>query len=74
MLKKVMSIIKNTQARNVKEQVKSTPKADTSHLTQPEIEFLLSTLRECSFKGTQVVELYNTVLKLQQQHKNLEEK
>lgn len=40
-------------------------------LTAKEIEFTLSILRESTFKGTQVVDLYNTVLKLQQQHKNL---
>tara|TARA_R110000796_G_scaffold36965_2_gene93641 strand:+ start:616 stop:801 length:186 start_codon:yes stop_codon:yes gene_type:complete len=40
-------------------------------LTAKEIEFTLSVLRESTFKGTQVVDLYNTVLKLQQQHKNL---
>tara|TARA_R110002124_G_scaffold266_4_gene1109 strand:+ start:9855 stop:10055 length:201 start_codon:yes stop_codon:yes gene_type:complete len=66
MLKKVMAIIKNAQSGNVK--------VDKSQLTQVEIEFILATLRECSFKGTQVVELYNTVLKLQQQHKVIQEK
>jgi hypothetical protein len=66
MLKKVMAIIKNAQSSNVK--------ADKSQLTQVEIEFILATLRECSFKGTRVVELYNTVLKLQQQHKDIQEK
>jgi|TARA_R110000803_G_C11798061_1_gene298985 hypothetical protein len=40
-------------------------------LTAKEIEFTLSILRESTFKGAQVVDLYNTVLKLQQQHKNL---
>lgn len=43
--------------------------AEDSALTQKEIEFVLSTLRDSTFKGNQVVELYNTVLKLQQQHK-----
>ena len=66
MLKKVMAIIKNAQASNVK--------VIDSQLTQVEIEFILATLRENSFKGTQVVVLYNTVLKLQQQHKVIQEK
>ena len=43
-----------------------------SKLTQAEIEFVLVTLRECNFKGNQVVSLYNTVLKLQQQYKENE--
>lgn len=43
-----------------------------SKLTQAEIEFVLATLRECNFKGAQVVALYNTVLKLQQQYKENE--
>tara|TARA_B110000967_G_scaffold208064_1_gene259070 strand:+ start:1014 stop:1214 length:201 start_codon:yes stop_codon:yes gene_type:complete len=66
MLKKVMAIIKNAQASNVK--------VIDSQLTQVEIEFILATLRENSFKGTQVVVLYNTVLKLQQQHKVIQGK
>ena len=74
MLKKVMAIIKNAQSKSTKEEVKSTTSVDKSQLTQVEIEFILATLRECSFKGTQVVELYNTVLKLQQQHKSIQEK
>ena len=44
----------------------------SSTLTQAEIQFVLSTLRECTFKGSQVLELYNTVLKLQQQYKDNE--
>lgn len=55
--------------------IKGNPAVDTNSpaedytLTQKEIEFVLSTLRDSTFKGNQVVELYNTVLKLQQQHK-----
>ena len=74
MLKKVMAIIKNAQADNVRRLDETKTKAKDSQLTQVEIEFILTTLRECSFKGTQVVELYNTVLKLQQQHKVIQEK
>ena len=74
MLKKVMAIVRNQTIKNVKPEVEKKPKVDKSQLNQAEIEFVLTTLRECNFKGSQVVELYNTVLKLQQQHKNLEEK
>lgn len=75
MLKKVMAIIRNQTVKNNKPEVeKKKGLADKSQLNQAEIEFVLSTLRECNFKGSQVVELYNTVLKLQQQHKNIEEK
>ena len=74
MLKKVMAIVRNQTVKNVKPEVEKKPKVDKSQLNQAEIEFILTTLRECNFKGSQVVELYNTVLKLQQQHKNIEEK
>tara|TARA_R110000764_G_scaffold142262_1_gene230282 strand:+ start:258 stop:482 length:225 start_codon:yes stop_codon:yes gene_type:complete len=74
MLKKVMAIIKSAQADNVQKLDKTETKSKDPQLTQVEIEFILTTLRECSFKGTQVVELYNTVLKLQQQHKAIQEK
>ena len=76
MLKKVMALITNGTGRSIKKEVKEQPKpkVDESKLSQQEIEFVLGILRECTFKGTQVVELYNTVLKLQQQHKEQEEK
>lgn len=74
MLKEVMAIVRNQTGKNIKTEVEKKPKVDKSQLNQAEIEFVLSTLRECNFKGSQVVELYNTVLKLQQQHKNIEEK
>ena len=69
-----MAIVRNQTTKNVKPEVEKKPKVDKSQLNQAEIEFILTTLRECNFKGSQVVELYNTVLKLQQQHKNIEEK
>jgi hypothetical protein len=74
MFKKVMALLRDTQKKNNQEE--ATPREPSSQqiLTKLEIEFILTTLRECSFKGTQVVELYNTVLKLQQQHKNIVEK
>ncbi len=64
-----MGIIDKVRSKN------ETPKAENteeSKLTQSEIEFVLVTLRECNFKGNQVVSLYNTVLKLQQQYKENE--
>ena len=51
--------------------VETEPALLNSDLSQKEIEFILSTLRESTFKGNQVVELYNAVLKLQQQYKKL---
>lgn len=75
MLKKVMAIVRNQTTKSTKPEVENKKGlAAKSQLNQAEIEFVLSTLRECNFKGSQVVELYNTVLKLQQQHKNIEEK
>jgi len=62
---KVMSIVGRIKGQPA---IEESPAADTA-LTQKEIEFILSTLRDSTFKGSQVVELYNTVLKLQQQHK-----
>ncbi len=71
MIKQVMAIINKTKNKN------QAPQADNqntqeSKLTQSEIEFVLATLRECTFKGSQVVALYTTVLKLQQQYKENE--
>jgi len=69
MIKQVMAIINKGRSQ------KETPKAgntEESKLTQSEIEFVLATLRECNFKGSQVVALYTTVLKLQQQYKENE--
>lgn len=76
MLKKVMAILRNATEKNIKNEVKEQPKREVgkSKLSQQEIEFVLGILRECTFKGTQVVDLYNTVLKLQQQHKEQKEK
>jgi len=51
--------------KNVKEE------PSKNNLSPKEIEFILNTLRDCSFKGSQVVDLYHTVLKLQQQYKSL---
>ena len=69
MIKQVMALVNKVINK------KQTPEVDNieeSKLTQSEIEFVLATLRECDFKGKQVVALYNTVLKLQQQYKENE--
>ena len=64
-----MGIIDKIRSQNETPEVENT---EESKLTQSEIEFVLVTLRECNFKGNQVVSLYNTVLKLQQQYKENE--
>ena len=69
MIKQVMGIIDKIRSQNETPEVENT---EESKLTQSEIEFVLVTLRECDFKGKQVVSLYNTVLKLQQQYKENE--
>ncbi len=69
MIKQVMGIIEKVRNQNETPKVENT---EESKLTQSEIEFVLVTLRECNFKGNQVVSLYNTVLKLQQQYKENE--
>ena len=64
-LKKVMSLINklqgNTQNSNV-------PVTTQSIFTKEEVEFLLITLREGTFKGAQLEMMYNTVVKLQQEY------
>lgn len=69
MIKQVMGIVDKIRNQNETPKVENT---EESKLTQSEIEFVLVTLRECNFKGNQVVSLYNTVLKLQQQYKENE--
>lgn len=68
MLKQVMGLINKINEKPKTAQIEG----NNSNLTQSEIQFLLNTLRECTFKGNQVVDLYNTVLKLQQQYKDLD--
>ena len=68
MFKKIMALIDKIPENSNNSKVNP-----QSTLTQAEIQFILSTLRECTFKGDQVVNLYNTVLKLQQQYKKNEE-
>lgn len=65
LIKKVMSLINklqgNTQNSNV-------PVTTQSIFTKEEVEFLLITLREGTFKGGQLEMMYNTVVKLQQEY------
>jgi len=51
----------NTQNSNV-------PVTTQSIFTKEEVEFLLITLREGTFKGAQLEMMYNTVVKLQQEY------
>ena len=51
----------NTQNANV-------PVTTQSIFTKEEVEFLLITLREGTFKGAQLEMMYNTVVKLQQEY------
>lgn len=60
-LKKVMASLKDVANKNDK-------KLD---LTEEEIIFLLSTLKNSTFKGSQVEVLYNIALKLQNHYNNL---
>jgi hypothetical protein len=65
LFKKVMSLINkmqgNTQNSNV-------PVTTQSIFSKEEVEFLLITLREGTFKGAQLEMMYNTVVKLQQEY------
>jgi 3-deoxy-D-arabino-heptulosonate 7-phosphate (DAHP) synthase class II len=65
LFKKVMSLINkmqgNTQNSNV-------PVTTQSIFSKEEVEFLLITLREGTFKGAQLEMTYNTVVKLQQEY------
>jgi len=71
MIKIVMALINKVRSKDETSKVEEQNTRE-SKLTQAEIEFVLATLRECDFKGKQVVALYNTVLKLQQQYKENE--
>ena len=54
-----MSILSKIQTNSVK---------DEHRLTQKELEFLLFMIKEVTFKGENVEELYNVIVKLQNQH------
>jgi hypothetical protein len=66
LFKTVMSLINKTQG-NISNN-SNTPVITQSIFTKEEIEFLLITLKEGTFKGAQLEMMYNTVLKLQQEY------
>jgi hypothetical protein len=59
--KKVMSLINKLQ------QNPQSPETE-SIFTKEEIEFLLITLKDSTFRGSQLEVVYNTVVKLQQEY------
>jgi hypothetical protein len=66
LFKKVMSLINKIQGST--QPNANTPVTTQSIFTREEIEFLLITLKEGTFKGAQLEMMYNTVLKLQQEY------
>ena len=69
LLKKVMSLV-NKPPGNTQNNP-NTPVTTQSIFTREELEFLLITLKEGTFKGAQLEMMYNTVLKLQQEYAKL---
>jgi hypothetical protein len=59
----------NVIVNNVSEVEKSTPPIN-NNLTPEEIQLILVTLRNSTFKGEHVELFYNTVVKLQKQYTN----
>jgi hypothetical protein len=59
----------NVKVDNVSEVEKSTSPID-NNLTPEEIQLILVTLRNSTFKGEHVELFYNTVVKLQKQYTN----
>ena len=49
----------------------STPKEQSLSLTREEVEILLITVRDTTFKGENVERVYNLILKLQQYYTNI---
>lgn len=66
LLKKVMSLINKTQGST--QPNSNVPVTTQSIFTKEEIEFLLITLKEGTFRGAQLEMMYNTVVKLQQEY------
>ena len=62
--KKVMSLINKLQ------QNPQSPETE-SIFTKEEIEFLLITLKDSTFRGSQLEVVYNTVVKLQQEYSKI---
>jgi hypothetical protein len=64
-LNKVMASLKDVVNKNTNKNI---------DLTEEEIVFLLSTLKNSKFKGSQVEILYNVAIKLQNLYNNLSKK
>jgi hypothetical protein len=69
LFKKVMSLINKSQGST--QGNSNVPVTTQSIFTREELEFLLITLKEGTFKGAQLEMMYNTVLKLQQEYAKL---
>jgi hypothetical protein len=69
LFKKVMSLINKTQGNTHSNP--NIPVTTQSIFTREELEFLLITIKEGTFKGAQLEMMYNTVLKLQQEYAKL---
>lgn len=61
-----MSLINKVQGNS--HETTTLPVTTQSIFTKDELEFLLITLKEGTFKGGQLEMMYNTVLKLQQEY------
>ena len=68
LIKEVMGILQNFNNNDTKSV--SQKEADFS-LNKQEIELVLLLIKDCTFKGEQLENLYNVVYKLQQQYLNL---
>jgi hypothetical protein len=66
LFKKVMSLINKIQGNT--QSNSNVPVTTQSIFTKEEIEFLLITLKDGTFKGAQLEMMYNTVVKLQQEY------
>lgn len=64
-----MSLINKSQGNT--QNNPNTPVTTQSIFTREELEFLLITIKEGTFKGAQLEIMYNTVLKLQQEYAKL---
>jgi hypothetical protein len=69
LFKKVMSLINKIQGNT--QSNPNIPVTTQSIFTREELEFLLITLKDGTFKGAQLEMMYNTVLKLQQEYAKL---
>jgi hypothetical protein len=66
-----MNLFKINKSQGSTQGNPNTPVTTQSIFTREELEFLLITLKEGTFKGAQLEMMYNTVLKLQQEYAKL---